>query len=115
VVARIVQRGVNARDDSALGRFRAEAPGRNPGVTSLEPVGFAFPDPVAVCIDIIAVPGTKTVENRVHIPGQVTARAWSSLCDRSGGTPPQHSLGLPCPRLGQFPVRLRPCHPGRAR
>jgi hypothetical protein len=31
----------------------------------------------------------------------------------------QHSrpsiLGLPCPRLGQFPVRLRPRHPGRGR
>jgi hypothetical protein len=43
---------MNARDDSALGQFWAEALGwsvasEEPGVTNLEPVGFAYPDPVA--------------------------------------------------------------------
>jgi hypothetical protein len=148
VVARLVQIAMNARDDSALGRFWAEALGwsfssEEPGVTSLVPVGFIFPDHVAVCIDIIVVPEPKRVKNRVYIglattsaarqatlvarrlgfgamladvgqgdvrwtvlsdpegnasgalivgqrqglPGQVTARAWSSACDRSGSAP----------------------------
>ena len=45
-----------ARDDSALGQFWAEALGwdissEGPGVTNVEPVGFNYPDPAAVCID----------------------------------------------------------------
>jgi hypothetical protein len=176
VVPRLVQIALNARDDSALGRFWAEALGWSvssgePGVTSLEPVGFTFPDHVAVCIDIIAVPEPKTVKNRVHIGLATTSAArqatlvarlldfgamladvgqgdvrWTVLSDpegkclrcahsrRASGPPRsgnrqglvqrvrqerQHSrpstLGLPCPRLGQFPVRLRPRHPGRGR
>jgi hypothetical protein len=51
---RLVQIAMNARDDSAVGRFWAEALGwgvssEEPGVTDVEPVGFAYPDPVAVC------------------------------------------------------------------
>jgi hypothetical protein len=70
MAARLVQIAMNARDDAALGRFRAQAPGwavssEGPGVTNLEPAGFTYP--VAVCIDIIAVPEPKTVENRVHV------------------------------------------------
>ncbi|WP_353479745.1 VOC family protein [Streptomyces sp. ALI-76-A] len=69
---RLVQIAVNARDDSALGRFWAEALGwstsiEEPGVTNLEPEGFTCPDPVAVCIDIIVVPEPETVKNRVHL------------------------------------------------
>jgi glyoxalase superfamily protein len=69
---RLVQIAMNARDDSAVGLFWAEALGwgvssEEPGVTSLEPVSFAYPDPVAVCIDVLAVPEPKTVKNRVHI------------------------------------------------
>jgi hypothetical protein len=80
VVARLVQIAMNAWDDSALGRFWAEALGwsvssEEPGVTSLEPVGFTFPDPVAVCIDIIAVPEPETVKNRVHIGLATTSAA----------------------------------------
>src|SRR5579862_1319626 len=72
MATRLVQVAMNARDDSALGRFWAAALGwgtssEGPGVTNLEPVGFTYPDPVAVCIDIIAVPEPKTVKNRVHI------------------------------------------------
>ncbi|HXB48081.1 MAG TPA: VOC family protein, partial [Streptosporangiaceae bacterium] len=71
---------MNARDDSALGRFWAAALGwsissEEPGVTNLEPVGFAYPDPVAVCIDIIAVPEPKTAKNRVHIDLATTSVA----------------------------------------
>ena len=63
---------MNARDDSALGQFWAEALGwsvssEEPGVTNLEPVGFTYPDPTAVCIDILAVPEPKTVKNGVHL------------------------------------------------
>ena len=69
---RLVQIAMNARDDSAVGRFWAEALGwgissEEPGVTNVEPVGFVYPDPAAVCIDVIAVPEPKTVKNRVHI------------------------------------------------
>jgi hypothetical protein len=49
---RLVQIAMNARDDSAVGRFWAQALGwgtdsEEPGVTGLEPVGFAYPDPIA--------------------------------------------------------------------
>ncbi len=55
----LVQVNFKARDDSALGQFWAEALGwdvssEGPGVTNLEPVGFAWPDPSAVCIDLAA-------------------------------------------------------------
>ena len=36
-------------------------------MTNVEPVGFAYPDPSAVCIDVVAVPEPKTVKNRVHV------------------------------------------------
>jgi len=69
---RLVQIAMNARDDSAVGQFWAEALGwsvssEEPGVTNVEPAGFGYPDPVAVCIDVLAVPEPKTVKNRVHL------------------------------------------------
>lgn len=81
MTTRLVQIAMNARDDSALGRFWAEALDwstsvEEPGiVTNLEPKGFAYPDPVAVCIDIITVPEPKTVKNRVHIDLASTSAA----------------------------------------
>lgn len=78
---RLVQIAMNARDDSALGRFWAEALGwstsvEEPGVvTNLEPEGFDYPDPSAVCIDVITVPEPKTVKNRVHIDLATTSEA----------------------------------------
>ena len=80
MATRLVQIAMNARDDSALGRFWAEALGwsvasEGPGVTNLEPVGFAYPDPIAVCIDILAVPEPKTVKNRVHVDFATTSAA----------------------------------------
>jgi hypothetical protein len=44
-------------------------------VTNLEPVGFAYPDPAAVCIDIIARPEPKTVKTRVHLDLATTSAA----------------------------------------
>ena len=80
MATRLVQIAMNARDDSALGRFWAEALGwsvasEEPGVTNVEPVGFAYPDPVAVCIDVLAVPEPKTVKNRVHVDLATTSAA----------------------------------------
>ncbi len=77
---RLVQIAVNARDDSAVGRFWAEAlgwgvSGEEPGVTNVEPAGFAYPDPVAVCIDVLAAPEPKTVKNRVHLDLATTSAA----------------------------------------
>ncbi|MBA8824756.1 hypothetical protein FHX42_002103 [Saccharopolyspora lacisalsi] len=72
---------MNARDDSALGQFWAEALGWNasveePGiVTNLTPVGSVYPDPVAVCVDVITVPEPKTVKNRVHVDLATTSAA----------------------------------------
>ena len=77
---RLVQIAMNARDDSAVGRFWAEALGwgvdsEEPGVTNVEPLGFAYPDPVVVCIDVLAVPEPKTVKNRVHLDLATTSAA----------------------------------------
>jgi hypothetical protein len=72
MATRLVQIAMNAQDESALGRFWAEALGwrmssEGPGVTNLEPEGLTYPDPVAVYIDILRVPEAKTAKNRVHI------------------------------------------------
>ena len=80
MAARLVQVNMKAGDDSALGRFWAEVLGwtvssEAPGVTNIEPEGFAYPDPVAVCIDFLRVPEPKTVKNRVHIDLATTSAA----------------------------------------
>ncbi len=80
MATRLVQINMKAHDDCLLGRFWAEALGwgvdsEGPGVTNLEPVGFAYPDPVAVCIDIVARPEAKTVKNRVHLDLATTSLA----------------------------------------
>jgi predicted enzyme related to lactoylglutathione lyase len=80
MATRLVQIAVNARDNSALGQFWAQAlgwevTGDQPGETSVEPGGFAYPDPAAVCIDVLAVPEPKTVKNRVHIDLATTSAA----------------------------------------
>ncbi|MEV0896092.1 VOC family protein [Actinoplanes sp. NPDC049802] len=80
MATRLVQINMKARDDSALGDFWAEALGwtkssEGPGVTNLEPGGFVYPDPVAVCVDLIASPEPKTVKNRVHVDLAATSPA----------------------------------------
>jgi predicted enzyme related to lactoylglutathione lyase len=80
MATRLVQINMKARDDSALGGFWAEALGwrvssEGPGVTNLEPEDFVYPDPVAVCVDLIASPEPKTVKNRVHVDLATTSAA----------------------------------------
>ncbi|MFB7935774.1 VOC family protein [Streptomyces sp. NPDC056049] len=80
MATRLVQINMKAQDDAALGRFWAAALGwgmdsEGPGVTNLEPPGFSYPDPVAVCVDIIARPEPKTVKNRVHLDLATTSAA----------------------------------------
>src|ERR1700721_451138 len=80
MATRLVQIAMNARDDRAGGGFWGGALGwgidsEEPGVTNLEPQGFAYPDPVAVCIDVIRVPEPKTVKNRVHVDLATTSAA----------------------------------------
>ncbi|KXK60300.1 glyoxalase [Micromonospora rosaria] len=80
MATRLVQITMKARDDSALGGFWAQALGwdvssEEPGVTNLEPPGFVYPDPVAVCIDLVVSPEPKTVKNRVHVDLATTSAA----------------------------------------
>ena len=80
MATRLVQVAINARDNSAIGRFWAEAlgwkvTGDQPGETNVEPEGFAYPDPIALCVDVLAVPEPKTVKNRVHIDLATTSAA----------------------------------------
>lgn len=77
---RLVQVNFKARDDSALGQFWAEALGwgvsiEEPGVTNVEPVGFTWPDPAAVCIDVVTVPDPETVKYGVHLDLATTSAA----------------------------------------
>ncbi|WP_433342196.1 VOC family protein [Streptomyces sp. CA-253872] len=69
---RLVQVNLKARDDVALGRFWAAALGwetgsEGPGITNLEPVGFDWPAPSALCIDLVSVPDPETVAYRAHL------------------------------------------------
>ncbi|MGW5190526.1 VOC family protein [Kribbella sp. NPDC004138] len=82
MATRLVQINMKARDDSALGGFWAEVLGwelssEGPGVTNLEPKDFVYPDPdpVAVCIDLVASAEPKTVKNRVHVDLATTSAA----------------------------------------
>jgi hypothetical protein len=80
VALRLVQVNFKARDDAALGRFWADALGwgvssEGPGVTNVEPVGFVWPDPAAVCVDVVAVPDPETVRYRVHLDLATTSVA----------------------------------------
>ncbi|WFE42203.1 VOC family protein [Micromonospora sp. WMMD998] len=80
MATRLVQINMKARDDAALGGFWAKALGwgvssEEPGVTNLEPEGFVYPDPVAVCIDLVVSSEPKTVKNRVHVDLATTSAA----------------------------------------
>jgi catechol 2,3-dioxygenase-like lactoylglutathione lyase family enzyme len=80
MATRLVQIAMSARDTSALGRFWAEAlgwqvVGDEPDQANLEPAGFNYPDPAALCIDILPVPEPKTVKNRVHVDLATTSAA----------------------------------------
>ncbi|MFF4124357.1 VOC family protein [Microbispora rosea] len=69
-----------ARDNSALGRFWADALGWDvfsdgPAVTGAGPVGFVWPDPVALCVCVVAVPDPESVRYRVHLDLATTSEA----------------------------------------
>ncbi|MEU2119901.1 VOC family protein [Streptomyces sp. NPDC016459] len=72
---------MKALDDSAVGRFWAEAfgwsvTGEGSGATAAKPAGFDWLDPVGICIDLIAVPEPKTAtKNRVHVDLATTSAA----------------------------------------
>jgi predicted enzyme related to lactoylglutathione lyase len=97
VALRLVQVNFKARDDSALGRFWAEALGWNvssggSGATSVTPAGFVWTDPDApVCVDVIAVPDPETVKHRTHIDLATTSAAhqaeWVARLKELGATP----------------------------
>ncbi|MFE7646590.1 VOC family protein [Streptomyces phaeoluteigriseus] len=96
---RPVQVNIKARDDSAVGRFWAEALGwrvssSGPGATAVQPVGFDWLDPVTVCVDVIAVPESKaTTKNRVHLDLATTSAAHQAeLVERlrAHGATPAH-------------------------
>jgi hypothetical protein len=85
---RLVQVNFKARDDSALGRFWAEALGwgvssEEPGATSVRPVGSAWPVPGAVCVDVIAVPDPETVKYRAHLDLATTSAAHQASWSRA--------------------------------
>ncbi|WP_405662616.1 VOC family protein [Streptomyces sp. RK9] len=79
---RPVQVNFKALDDSAVGRFWAEALGwgvssEAPGVTDVAPGGdFVWPDATAVRVDVVTVPEAKTAtKNRLHIDLASTSAA----------------------------------------
>ncbi|MEV6751522.1 VOC family protein [Streptomyces sp. NPDC051214] len=77
---RLVNVNFKARDEWALGRFWAQALGwgissEGPGVTNVEPEGVAWPDPSAICVDVVVVPDPETVKYRVHMDLATTSEA----------------------------------------
>ncbi|UPZ26793.1 VOC family protein [Streptomyces sp. LRE541] len=72
---------IKAVDDSAVGRFWAEALGwrltsQGSGATAAQPPGFDWLDPSTVCVDVIAVPERKSsTKNRVHLDLASTSEA----------------------------------------
>jgi predicted enzyme related to lactoylglutathione lyase len=101
---RLFQVNLKARDDSALGRFWAEALGwsvssEEPGATSVKPVGSAWPDPAAVRIDVIAVPDPETVRGRAHLELATTSAAHHAevvaRLEELGATPADAGRGGP--------------------
>ncbi|MER7247540.1 VOC family protein [Kribbella sp. NPDC000426] len=72
MATRLVQAVIKAQDNSALGRFWAEAlgwkvTGDKPEETNLEPEGVTYPDASAVVVDLIPGVQPKTGKNRVHL------------------------------------------------
>src|SRR4029453_17327844 len=80
---RPVQVNIKALDAAAVGRFWAEALGWSAyragsgATTYVGPAGgLVWPDPVAVCVDVVTVPEPKTTtKNRVHLDLATTSAA----------------------------------------
>ncbi|MGI5205284.1 VOC family protein [Spirillospora sp. CA-108201] len=93
---RLVQIAMDARNDSAVGGFWAEALGwgldsEAPGVTNVGPRELVYPDPTALYIDVVRVPEPKTVKNRLHVDLATTSAAhqaeWVTRLRKLGATP----------------------------
>jgi len=74
------QANVKARDETALGRFWADALGwtldsEAPGVTNVAAPGVVWPDPTAFGLDVVRVPDPETVRYRVHLHLATTSTA----------------------------------------
>ncbi|AXK35055.1 VOC family protein [Streptomyces armeniacus] len=106
---RPVQVNIKALDDSAVGRFWAEALGwravtGTPGVTTYVGPGHAdglvWPDPAALGLDVVTVPEAKTaVKNRVHLDLATDSRAHQAEL-----TARLHALGATPADVGQGDV-----------
>jgi hypothetical protein len=69
---RLVHLVVDADDPARLGQFWAAALGwemteEEPGEVDVWPTGFTYPDPVALPLVFVPVPGQETGKNRVHL------------------------------------------------
>ncbi|MBD8078453.1 VOC family protein [Cellulosimicrobium arenosum] len=76
----LVQVNIKAGDEATLGRFWAAALGwdmssEGPGVVNLVPAGLDWPDPAAVCVDLVVVPDPETVRYRTHLDLATTSAA----------------------------------------
>ncbi|MDJ0379037.1 VOC family protein [Cryobacterium sp. PH31-L1] len=101
---RLVQVNFKARDDSALGRFWADALGwgvssEGPGVTNVEPPGIVLPDPAAVCVDVVTAKDPETVKYRAHLD-----LATSSLAHQAELVARLTALGATSADIGQGDV-----------
>ena len=77
---RLVQVNFKARDDSALGRFWADAlhwraSSEGPGVTNVEPQDLELPHPAALGIDVVTVADPESARYRIHLDLATTSAA----------------------------------------
>jgi hypothetical protein len=92
---RLVQVNFKARDDSALGRFWADALGwdvssEGPGVTNVQPPGFHWPSATDLCIATTSLAHQKQLVARLKELGATSADVgqgdvpWTVLADPDG-------------------------------
>ncbi|HEY2287225.1 MAG TPA: VOC family protein [Streptosporangiaceae bacterium] len=93
---RLVHVVVDARDPAGLARFWAAALGweltdETAEEVDIEPAGYSYPDPVALPLVFVPVPGAKAVKNRVHLDLATTSAVhheqWVSELLDLGATP----------------------------
>ncbi|MFR9675979.1 VOC family protein [Streptomyces sp. TR06-5] len=95
---RPVQVNIKAVDEALVGRFWADTldwglSSEGVGVANVAPGGdFVWPDPSAVCIDVVIVPEAKSsAKNRVHLDLATTSAAhqeeWVARLKALGATP----------------------------
>jgi predicted enzyme related to lactoylglutathione lyase len=101
---RLVHLVVDADDPVRLGQFWAAALGwetteEEPGEVDVWPAGFNYPDPVALPLVFVPVPGQAAGKNRVHLDlASMSAEHQADLVDRLRG------LGATAADIGQGDV-----------